>query len=126
MPAPLVLPRRDARLLLALTTILLVSTWPFFWGFTALSIAGGISLGLGLRWWHARHPVSISRTTKDRAPDINMSAIHVGGDWGGLVFVAGCVGILVVSLPPLRWFVALSLILAGVLAASVIKWRQVH
>jgi hypothetical protein len=35
------LPRRDASLLLALTAILLVSTWPFFGRFTAISLAVG-------------------------------------------------------------------------------------
>ena len=126
MNAPIAIPRRDARLLLALTTILLVSTWPFFGGFTALAVTGGVWLGAMLRWWYDRHPLSVWRPTADRTPEINMSSIHVGGDLGGLIFVAGCVLILVVSLPPLRWFVALSLMIAGALAASMIRWRRAH
>ena len=126
MTAPVAIPSRDARLLLGLTTILLVSTWPFFGGFTALSVVGGVWTAMALRWWAARHPLSVERRTADRTPEINMSAIHVGGDVGGLIFVAGCVGILVVSLPPLRWFVAVSLILASVLAASIVGWRRAH
>ena len=44
------LPRRDANLLLALTVILLVSTWPFFGGFTSISLAAGLWTAVALRW----------------------------------------------------------------------------
>lgn len=63
---------------------------------------------------------------KSRLPDINMSSIRVGGDLGGLIFAAGAVAILLVGVPGLRWFVGLSLLLAGALAAVVIVWRRTH
>lgn len=59
-------------------------------------------------------------------PDINMSSIRVGGDLGGLIFAAGAVAILLIGVPGLRWFIGLSLPLAGVLATAVIAWRRVH
>ena len=59
-------------------------------------------------------------------PEINMSSIRVGGDLGGLVFAAGCVAILLIGVPGLRWFIGLSLLLAGALATAVIAWRRVH
>ena len=119
-------PRRDAGLLLALTVILLVSTWPFFGGFTAISLAAGLWTAVGLRWWYTRHPTTVGRTSTDRSPEINISKIRVGGDLGGLVFVAGCIAIVIVSLPPLRWFALVSLALACVWAVVMVSWRKAH
>ena len=59
-------------------------------------------------------------------PEINMSSIRVGGDLGGLIFAAGCVAILLVGVPGLRWFIGLSLLLAVAFAAAVINWRRTH
>ena len=61
-----------------------------------------------------------------RLPEINMSAIRVAGNLGGLVFTAGAVAILLIGVPGLRWFIGLSLGLAAVLAVSVIAWRRTH
>ena len=61
-----------------------------------------------------------------KLPDINMSAIRVGGNLGGLIFAAGAVAILLIGVPGLRWFIGLSLALAVVLAVAVIAWRRVH
>ena len=63
---------------------------------------------------------------KSRLPEINMSAIRVGGNLGGLVFAAGAVAILLVGVPGLRWFIGLSLMMASVMAAAVIVWRRTH
>jgi hypothetical protein len=62
----------------------------------------------------------------NRLPEINMSAIRVGGNLGGLIFAAGAVAILLIGVPGLRWFIGLSLALAVVLAVAVIAWRRVH
>jgi len=59
-------------------------------------------------------------------PEINMSSIRVGGDLGGLIFAAGCVAILLIGVPGLRWFIGLSLALATVLAGATIAWRRPH
>ncbi|HET9196005.1 MAG TPA: hypothetical protein VFO21_24170 [Vicinamibacterales bacterium] len=63
---------------------------------------------------------------KSRLPEINMSAIRVGGNLGGLIFAAGAVAILLIGVPGLRWFIGLSLALATVLAAGTIAWRRTH
>ena len=120
------LPRRDAYLLLALTGILLVSTWPFFGSFTALSVAVGLWTAVALRWWYTRHPAEVGRRSAGRAAEINISSVRVGGDLGGLVFVAGCIAIVVVSLPPLRWFALASLAMACVYAVAMVGWRKTH
>jgi hypothetical protein len=61
-----------------------------------------------------------------KRPEINMSAIRVGGNLGGLIFAAGAVAILLIGVPGLRWFIGLSLLLAGVLATAIVAWRRVH
>jgi len=43
-----------------------------------------------------------------------------------LWFVAGCIAIVVVSLPPLRWFALLSLAMACVYAVTMVGWRKAH
>jgi hypothetical protein len=63
---------------------------------------------------------------KARLPEINMSAIRVGGNLGGLIFAAGAVAILLIGVPGLRWFVGLSLALAVVLAVTLFAWRRTH
>ena len=63
---------------------------------------------------------------RTRLPEINMSAIRVGGNFGGLIFAAGAVAILLIGIPGLRWFIGLSLALATVLAVGVIGWRRTH
>ncbi len=57
---------------------------------------------------------------------LNISAIHVGGDAAGLAFVVGCVVIFMMGLPPLRWFVLTSALLAVGFAAAVIWWHRTH
>ena len=61
-----------------------------------------------------------------RLPEINMSAIRVGGNLGGLIFAAGAVAILLIGVPGLRLFIGLSLLLATLLAATTIVWRRTH
>ena len=61
-----------------------------------------------------------------RLPEINMSAIGVGGNLGGLIFAAGAVAILLIGVPGLRGFVTVSLALAAVLAVAMIGWRRTH
>ena len=60
------------------------------------------------------------------AVPVVVSAIHVGGDAAGLAFVVGCVVIFTMGLPPLRWFVAASALLAVGFATAVIGWHRTH
>jgi hypothetical protein len=63
---------------------------------------------------------------RDSDPQINMSSIRVPGNFAGLIFAAGCVAILLIGIPGLRWFIGLSLALASVMAVAVIAWRRTH
>jgi len=60
-------------------------------------------------------------TLEDEYPAINISRIRIGGDLGGVVFVVGIVGSMLVGLPETRGFFAGTLG-GGVLVAAVIAW----
>ena len=51
----------------------------------------------------------------------HVSKISVGGGAAGLIFTLGMVVILLVGLPPTRWFLAASLAL-GVAVALILRW----
>jgi hypothetical protein len=120
-------PSRDANALLALTVVLIVTTWSFFGRFSVVAAAAGIATGVWLHWWYRRHPAFLARSGPDRRPQmLNISAVYVGGDAAGLAFVVGCVAIFTIGLPPLRWFVATSALLAVGFAAVVIGWHRTH
>lgn len=121
-------PSRDANALLALTVVLILTTWSFFGRFSVVAAAAGIATGVWLHWWYRRHPASLARSSgADRRPQmLNISAVYVGGDAAGLAFVVGCVVIFTMGLPPLRWFVAASGLLAVLFASTVIAWHRTH
>ena len=129
-------PSRDGNALLALTVLLILTTWSFFGRFSLVAAAAGIATGLWLHWWHMRHPSSAARPYGRRAnsaptllhqpPMLNISAVYVGGDAAGLAFVAGTVVVFVMALPPLRWFALASAVLAVVFATTVIGWHRTH
>jgi hypothetical protein len=116
---------RDGLALLLLSALLSVATAPFFGRFALIALVGGTATCLLLTWWNGRHP-AIPMRDRGRIPMIDIAAIHVGGDAAGLVFVAGTVVIFAMSLPPLRWFVLASAVLASILALAIIGWRRSH
>ena len=62
-----------------------------------------------------------SQADDEAIPDANVSKISVGGGAAGLIFTLGMVVILLVGLPPTRWFLAASLAL-GVVVALILRW----
>lgn len=122
------LPRRDApaNTLLALTVLLIVTSWSFFGRFSVVAAAAGVATSLWLGWWNLRHPGWPARRLDRQPPMLNISAVYIGGDAAGLAYVVGCVVIFVVALPPLRWFVLASSILAVLFALAVIGWHRTH
>ena len=119
-------PSRDGHAMLALTVLLIVTTWSFFGRFSIVAAAAGIATGLWLHWWNLRHPGWPARAPGRQPHMIDIAAIHVGGDAAGLAFVAGTVVIFTMGLPPLRWFVLASAVLAVGCAATIIVWRRTH
>jgi hypothetical protein len=122
-----VTPSRDGTALLGLTVLLILTTWSFFGRFSLIAAAAGIATGIWLHWWYLRHPASLARRAPDRRPHmLNISAVYVGGDAAGLAFVVGCVVIFTMGLPPLRWFVLASSVLAVLFALTVVAWHRTH
>ena len=120
-------PSRDANALLALTVVLILTTWSFFGRFSVVAAAAGVATGVWLHWWYRRHPASLAPSGTDRRPQmLNISAVYVGGDAAGLAFVVGCVVIFTMGLPPLRWFVVASALLAVLFAVTAIVWHRTH
>jgi hypothetical protein len=112
--------------LLALTVLLIVTTWSFFGRFSVVAAAAGLATSLWLGWWNLHHPGWPARRLDRQPPMLNISAVYVGADAAGLAFVVGCVVIFVMGLPPLRWFVLASSVLAMLFALTVIGWHRTH
>ena len=109
--------RPNGTALLSLVAALLVATWPFFGSFTLATLIVGLFVGLTMRSWNIEHPATMAVPDRHVRSEINLSAIPVGGDAGGLFFALGSVGILL-GLPQLRWFLIASLVCAVAAAGS--------
>jgi hypothetical protein len=83
-------------------------------------------MGIAVARWNRAHPTEVPVPAHDRFPGWNVSQIGVGGDLGGLVFVAGTVVIFVISMPFLRWFLGASVLLACLVAWTRIAWMRAH
>jgi hypothetical protein len=61
------------------------------------------------------------QTDDEASPDQNLSKISVSGNTAGLIVTLGMLAILLVGLPPTRWFLAASVPL-GVVVALILRW----
>lgn len=117
----------DGRLLALLTALLFAATWPFLGGFTALTVLAAGATSVLIRRWMTRHPSQLPTPNgRSRNPEINFSAIPVGGDAGGLILVCGCVAIILVGVPTLRAPMLVATVLAATRALLLIAWRRRH
>ena len=121
-----VTPSRDGNALLALTVVLILTTWTFFGRFSVIAAAAGIGTSIWLHRWYLRHPTTPARSPGRRPLMLNISAVYVGGDAAGLAFVVGTVVVFVMGLPPLRWFALASAVLAVACAVTIVAWRRTH
>jgi hypothetical protein len=115
--------RPNGTALLTLIAALLVATWPFFGAFTISAIVVGLLMSVTMRSWHRDHPSTVAVPDRRVRSEINLSAIPVGGDVGGLIFAIGSV-IILLGLPQLRWFLIASIVCASVAGAALIVWRH--
>jgi hypothetical protein len=115
--------RINGAALLSLVAALLVATWPFFAAFTVATLAAGLVFGLVTRSWNWHHPSTVALPDRLLHSEINVSAIPIRGDAGGLLFAVASVAVLL-GLPQLRWFLTGSLLCAAVVAFALITWRR--
>jgi hypothetical protein len=113
------LSRINGNVLVMFVAALLVATWPFFGTFTIATLITGLCMSIAMQLWHEQHPATaFARGGTHALPaEINLASIPVRDDAGGLFFAVGSVLILM-GLPPLRWFL-LGSIVCAVLAAFV-------
>lgn len=115
----------NGAVLLSLVATLLVATWPFFGSFTLGTLIAGIAMSLPMRSWHNDHPSTLAVPGGRPHSEINLAAIPVRGDAGGLFFAIGSVAILL-ALPQLRWFLLASVVCSAIAGAALIVWRHAH
>lgn len=94
-------------------------TSPALTPWTLIVLAGGSIVAVAIHAWYSRHPSLVATRNGERRPEINLSAIPVGGNIGGLMFVAGSMAILVSGLPLWRWFFGAA-VLGGILTAGIV------
>ena len=70
-------PSRDANALLALTVVLIATTWSFFGRFSVVAAAVGIATGMWLHWWYLRHPGSAPASGR-RPQMLNIALVCAG------------------------------------------------
>jgi hypothetical protein len=60
----------------------------------------------------------------DPMPTINISKMPVGANIGGLVFVVGCIAVMVVGLEEVRMFLAAASVAGIGLAIVLVSWHR--
>jgi hypothetical protein len=91
--------------------------------FTIASLIAGLVMGVSMRSWNSDHPTTAAVPEGTLRSEINLAAIAVRGDAGGLFFAIGYVVILL-ALPQLRWFPIESVVCAVAAGYALIAWRQ--
>lgn len=94
-------------------------TSPALTPWTVTVLAGGLVFAVAIHLWYSRHPVIVATRNGEGRPEINFSRMPVGGNVGGLIFMAGSMAILVSGLPGWRWFF-FSAVLGGLLTAALV------
>lgn len=113
---------RIATVLIVLTVLVTSSAG----GWTLLPALGGSIFAVIIHAWHRRHPTRLPSRDTTRRPEINMSAIPVGGDVGGLLFVIGSIVVVVAGLPMLGWFLLGAVVTGTVVAWWLTRWHARH
>ena len=115
--------RPNGSALLSLVAALLLATWPFFGAFTIATLVAGFFLSLAMQAWHDQHTSTVVVPEGTLHSEINLSAIPVRGDAGGIFFAVGSVAILL-ALPQLRWFLVASAVCSVLAGVGLIAWRH--
>jgi hypothetical protein len=124
---PVLLGLNGGFLVAVLTPLLFAATWPQFGFFTTGAVVAGLAFAFVVRSWNARHPITLARRRAafGKDPEINISGIPVGGDFGGFLFVIASV-VMMMGLPDLRGFVVGATLVALFVACGLMLWRRSH
>jgi hypothetical protein len=111
-----------------LAPLLFAGMWPTFGVFTVSAVVAGFVLAFGLAVWNDRHPTAVACTRRVAStdPEINLSAIHVGGNIGGFFFVLASSLTVLLGLPELRGFVFGAVVGGAAMAGGLFAWRHHH
>ena len=113
--------------LLLLVGLLFASLWTLFDLISLATLLMAVCVGAALRLWHDHHPTTeYSRGRDDRfvLPQINIAAVPVGGDVGGLLFVGAALLTFIIGLPAMRTFAVASVLCSFVSAAVLVYCRR--
>jgi hypothetical protein len=119
-------PRRNGAAIWLVLAGILGFTSPALTPWTTTVLVGGAIFAVAIHRWYSRHPIVIATPDGAMRPEINLSRIPVGGNIGGLIFVAGSMGILVAGLPGWRWFFGAAVAGGLLTAAIVFMWHAAH
>jgi hypothetical protein len=98
-------------------------TSPALTPWTVTVLAGGVVFAVVIHLWYSRHPVLVATRNGEGRPEINFSRVPVGGNIGGLIFMAGSMAILVSGLPSWRWFFLVAVVGGLLTAGLVFAWH---
>ena len=98
-------------------------TSPALTPWTLTVVAGGLVFAVAIHLWYSRHPSLVATRNGEGRPEINFSRTPVGGNIGGLIFMAGSMAILVSGLPMWRWFFGTAVVGGFLTAGLVFVWH---
>jgi len=119
---------RGGSSLALLAPLLFAAVWPIFGVFVGGAMVAGVALAVVLRAWNSQHPTAVARSRQiyGKDPEINLSAIPVGGNIGGFFFVLASSLTVLLGLPELRWFVFGAVVGGVALAWGLVAWHGAH
>jgi hypothetical protein len=111
-----------------LALLLFAAVLPMFGVFVVGAMVAGLALAVGLRAWNSQHPTAVARSRQiyGKDPEINLSAIPVGGNIGGFFFVLASSLTVLLGMPELRWFVFGAVVGGVLLAWGLVSWHRAH
>jgi hypothetical protein len=111
--------------LLFLAILLFGCLWTLIDVASVVIVAMALCAAAALRVWHDRHPTTeYTRETRFVLPQINISAIPVGGDVGGMLFACGALIVMIIGLPAMRWFAVASVLCGLLSAAALVRYHR--